>query len=126
VQLLDEIISGLNTIEKMKRSGISTAISILTILLAYASICGIIIVAEAGSSQTSNISGNGREDDFNRIKIGAILASPRKYAWEPATIIGEYRGWQGEGCEPPKDYIGTPVEAKLVGGTVLVVKNVDP
>jgi hypothetical protein len=51
--------------EKMKRSDISTAISILAILLVYASICGIIIAAEAGSSQTSNISGNGREDDFD-------------------------------------------------------------
>lgn len=110
----------------MKRSDISTANSILAILLAYASIGGIIIAAEAGSSQTSNISGNGREDDFDRIEIGAILANPGKYAWEPATIIGEYRGWRGEGCEPPKDYIGTPVEAKLVAGTVLLVKNVDP
>lgn len=110
----------------MKRSSISTAISILAILLVYASIGGIIMAVEAGSSQTSNISGNGREDDFDRIKIGAILANPGKYAWEPATIIGEYRGWPAEGCEPPKDYIGTTVEAKLVGGTVLLVKDVDP
>ena len=36
----------------MKRSDISTANLILAILLAYASIGGIIIAAEAGSSQT--------------------------------------------------------------------------
>ena len=38
---------------------------------------------------------------FEDTEIGDILANPAKYEWELVTITGEYRGWQGEGYEPP-------------------------
>ena len=76
-------------------------ISISILAIAFASISGIITASEAGLSQTSNMSSNGSEEAVDQAKIGDILANPAKYVWELVTITGEYRGWQGEGYEPP-------------------------
>ena len=87
--------------EKTKGLSIMAVISISILAIAFASISGIITASEAGLSQTSNMSSNGSEEAVDQAKIGDILANPAKYVWELVTITGEYRGWQGEGYEPP-------------------------
>jgi hypothetical protein len=88
--------------EKPKGLSIMAVISILAI--AFASISGIITASEAGLSQTSNMSSNGSEEAFDQTKIGDIIANPAKYQFGLVTVIGEYRGWQGEGTAPPVTY----------------------
>ena len=83
--------------EKAKELSIVAVISILTIVLATSA--GI--ASEGMLAQTSNVSGNGSEGAVDQAKIGDILANPAKYMREPVTVTGEYKGWQGEGYEPP-------------------------
>ena len=83
--------------EKAKELSIVAVISILTIVLATSA--GI--ASEGMLAQTSNVSGNGSEGAVDQAKTGDILANPMKYVREPVTVTGEYKGWQGEGYEPP-------------------------
>jgi len=83
--------------EKAKELSIVAVISILTIVLATS----VGIASEGILAQTSNVSGNGSEGAVDQAKIGDILANPAKYVRKPVTVTGEYRGWQGEGYEPP-------------------------
>jgi hypothetical protein len=92
---------GLKMEEKMNDLSIGTAISILVIVLAIISIGSIILAFEACPSQALNFSNNGNEEALDRTKIGDILANPAKYQFDLVTVIGEYRGWQGEGTSPP-------------------------
>jgi hypothetical protein len=87
--------------EKMIDLSIGTAISILVIAFAIISIGSIILAFEACPSQALNFSNNGSEEALDRTKIGDVLANPAKYQFDLVTVIGEYRGWQGEGTAPP-------------------------
>ena len=86
--------------EKMNNLSIGTAISILVIVLAILSIGSIILAFEACPSQALNFSNNGSEEALDRTKIGDIVANPANYPFDLVTVIGEYRGWQGEGTAP--------------------------
>ena len=80
---------------------IGTAISILVIILAIISIGSIILAFEACPSHALNFSNNGSEEALDQTKIGDIVANQAKYQFDLVTVIGEYRGWEGEGIAPP-------------------------